>query len=111
MAWQGSAQPVGALRGRFAARLLGEDPPFEHSVNTASGVLVHKAIEVDVGARDGLDPHQVATTAAERLTEREERFAEFWRERTASEQDEILMDVVRKVTLFQGSFPAPRAAS
>ena len=69
--------------GRFAARLLGEDPPFEHSINTASGVLVHKAIEVDVGARDGLDPHQVATTAAERLTEREERFAEFWRERTA----------------------------
>jgi PD-(D/E)XK nuclease superfamily len=94
--------------GRFAARLLGEDPPFEHSINTASGVLVHKAIEVDVGARDGLDPHQVATTAAERLTEREERFAEFWRERSAPEQDEILMDVVRKVTLFQGSFPPLR---
>ena len=34
-------------------------------------MLVHKAIEVDVGARDGLDPHQVATTAADRLTERE----------------------------------------
>ena len=70
--------------GRFAARLEREDPPFEHSLNTAAGVLVHKAIEVDVGARDGMDPHEIATTAAERLSEREERFAEFWREQTGS---------------------------
>jgi hypothetical protein len=94
--------------GRFAARLEREDPPFEHSLNTAAGVLVHKAIEVDVGARDGMDPHAIATTAAERLTEREERFAEFWREQTGSEQDDLLMEVVRKVTLFQGSFPPLR---
>jgi hypothetical protein len=93
---------------RFAARLEGEDPPFEHSVNTATGVLVHKAIEVDVGARDGLDPHAIAVTASERLAEREERFAEYWRERTGPEQDELLMDVARKVTLFQGSFPPLR---
>jgi hypothetical protein len=94
--------------GRFAARLQGEDPPFEHSANTASGVLVHKAIEVDVGSRDALEPHAVATTAAARLTEREERFAEYWRERSSVEQDELLMDVVRKVTLFQASFPPLR---
>ena len=94
--------------GRFAARLEREDPPFEHSLNTAAGVLVHKAIEVDVGARDGMDPHAIATTAAERLAEREERFAEFWREQTGSEQDDLLMEVVRKVTLFQGSFPPLR---
>ena len=50
--------------GRFAARLEREDPPFEHSVNTAAGVLVHKAIEVDVGARDEMDPHAIAVTAA-----------------------------------------------
>jgi hypothetical protein len=94
--------------GRFAARLQREDPPFEHSLNTAAGVLVHKAIEVDVGAREGMDPHSIATTAAERLAEREERFAEFWREQTGSEQDDLLMEVVRKVTLFQGSFPPLR---
>jgi hypothetical protein len=94
--------------GRFAARLEREDPPFEHSLTTAAGVLVHKAIEVDVGARDGMDPHAIATTAAERLVEREERFAEFWREQTGSEQDDLLMEVVRKVTLFQGSFPPLR---
>jgi hypothetical protein len=94
--------------GRFAARLEGEDPPFEHSVHTAAGVLVHKAIEVDVGARDGLEPHAIALTAAERLTDREERFAEYWRSRSSPEQDELLMEVVRKVTLFQGSFPPLR---
>jgi hypothetical protein len=94
--------------GRFVAKLRGEDPPFEHSLTTAAGVLVHKAIEVDVGARDDLDPHEIAATAADRLAEREERFAEFWRGLAAPEQDELLMDVVRKVTLFQGSFPPLR---
>ncbi len=94
--------------GRFAARLQREDPPFEHSVNTAAGVLVHKAIEVDIGARDDGDPHAIAVTAAARLAEREERFAEFWREQSGSEQDDLLMEVVRKVTLFQGSFPPLR---
>jgi hypothetical protein len=99
---------LGRCEGRFAARLEGEDPPFEHSVNTAAGVLVHKAIEVDVGARDGQEAHAIAVTAVERLTEREERFAEYWRTRSGPEQDELLMEVVRKVTLFQGSFPPLR---
>jgi hypothetical protein len=94
--------------GRFAAKLRGEDPPFEHSATTAAGVLAHKAIEVDVGAREDLDPHAVAGTAAVRLAEREERFAEFWRGMSAPEQDELLMDVVRTVTLFQASFPPLR---
>jgi hypothetical protein len=94
--------------GRLAAKLLGEDPPFAHSLTTAAGVLAHKAIEVDVGARDGLDPHAVASIAADRLSEREERFAEFWRGLATGERDELLMDVVRRVTLFQGSFPPLR---
>jgi PD-(D/E)XK nuclease superfamily len=94
--------------GRFASKLQGEDPPFEHSVNTAAGVLAHKAIEVDVGARHDVDPHGAATIAADRLAEREERFAEFWRGLSAPEQDELLMDVVRTVTLFQASFPPLR---
>jgi hypothetical protein len=99
---------LGRCEGRFAARLEGEDPPFEHSIHTAAGVLVHKAIEVDIGARDGLEPHSIALTAAERLTQREERFAEYWRARSSPEQEELLMEVVRKVTLFQGSFPPLR---
>jgi PD-(D/E)XK nuclease superfamily len=94
--------------GRFAAKLAGEDPPFEHSPTTAAGVLAHAAIEVDVGARAALDPHAISSIAADRLVAREERFADFWRTRSALEQDEVLMEVVRRITLFQASFPPLR---
>jgi hypothetical protein len=91
--------------GKFRASIDGEAPPFEHSARSATGVLLHTAIEVEVGSREILDPHAVAGAALDRVLEREERFAEFWRERSAPEQDDVLMDVVRRVTLFQGSFP------
>jgi PD-(D/E)XK nuclease superfamily protein len=100
---------LGRCEGTFASKLLGEGPAFTHSANTAAGVLLHKAIEVEVGSRDdGLDPHQLAGVAADRLVDREERFAEYWRELPAPEQDDLLMDVVRKITLFEGSFPPLR---
>jgi hypothetical protein len=99
---------LGRCEGTFLSKLLGEGPPFTHSANTAAGVLLHKAIEVEVGSRDGLDPHQLAGIAAERLVDREDRFAEYWRALAAPEQDDLLMDVVRKVTLFDGSFPPLR---
>ena len=99
---------LGRCEGTFVSKLLGEGPPFTHSVNTAAGVLLHKAIEVEVGSRNGLDPHQLAGVAADRLVDREERFAEYWRELSAPEQDDLLMDVVRKITLFDGSFPPLR---
>lgn len=99
---------LGRCEGTLQSKLLGEAPPFTHSVASATGVLLHKAIEVEVGSRDALDPHQVAHVAASRLVEKEERFAEFWRERSAPENDDLLMEVVRKLTLFQGTFPPLR---
>ena len=71
-------------------------------------MLHHKAIEVEVGGRDELDPHEVARTAVDRLCGREERFAEYWRQLAAPEQDEALMEVVRRVTMFRSSFPPLR---
>jgi hypothetical protein len=99
---------LGRCEGSLQAKLLGEGPPFSHSPASATGVLLHKAIEVEVGSRDALDPHQIAQVAAARLVEKEERFAEFWRERSAPEQDDLLMEVVRKLTLFKGTFPPLR---
>ncbi len=93
--------------GLFAADILGEKPPFEHSLKSGAGTLLHKAIEVDVGSRDDLDPQTIATRAAERLEE-EPRFAPFWRELDRLQQDEILMEVVRRVATFQSSFPPLR---
>jgi hypothetical protein len=95
----------GRCEGLFQAVLGGEAPPFAHSARSAHGVLLHKAIEVEVGARDGMDPHEVAEVAVGRVLEREQRFGEYWRELSGSEQDDALMEVVRRVTLFQGSFP------
>jgi hypothetical protein len=94
--------------GLFWSKLSGEAPPFEHSRATAVGVVQHRAIEALVGARDDLDPHEAARLAAERTAEREERFAEFWRELSGAEQDDLLMEVARRTVLFEGSFPPLR---
>ena len=93
--------------GLFQAGLLGEGPPFEHSLKSAAGTLLHKAIEIDVGGRDEVDPHTAAARAAERLEE-DGRFASYWRELDRLAQDEILMETVRRLTLFQASFPPLR---
>ncbi|HVF08432.1 MAG TPA: PD-(D/E)XK nuclease family protein [Actinomycetota bacterium] len=95
----------GRCEGMFRSVLAGEAPPFAHSARSAHGVLLHKAIEVEVGARDPLEPHEIAHTAVGRVLEREERFAEYWNGLPASEHDDILMEVVRRVSLFQASFP------
>ncbi len=94
--------------GLFWSRLSGEGPPFAHSRATAVGVIQHKAIEVVVGAREALDPHQAAVLATERTAEREERFAEYWRELSTPEQDDLVMEVARRTVLFEGSFPPLR---
>ena len=47
----------GRCEGKFASAISGEAPPFEHSPKSAAGVLLHRAVEVEVGARDGLDAH------------------------------------------------------
>ena len=98
----------GRCEGKFDASLQGEGPPFEHNAGSAAGVLLHRAIEIEVGSRDDLDPHAVSGRAAERLLENDARFAEYWRNLSALEQDEILMDVVRRVALFRGTFPSLR---
>ena len=91
--------------GLFRSVLVGEAPPFAHSARSAHGVFLHKAIEVEVGARDGIDAHEIAETAVGRVLEREERFAEYWGGLSQSDRDDAIMEVVRRVTLFQGSFP------
>ncbi len=94
--------------GAFAARLGGEGPPFAHSRTSAVGALLHRAIEVDVGAREEHDPHAVCLRAVERLVEDDAGFAGFWRELDRLEQDELLAEGVRHLALFRGTFPPLR---
>ena len=94
--------------GMLWSKLSGEAPPFAHNRATAVGVVQHRAIEVVVGARDALDPHEAALLAATRTADKEERFAEYWRELSRPEQDDLLMEVARRTALFEGSFPPLR---
>ncbi len=98
----------GRCEGKFLAGISGEAPPFEHSAKSAAGVLSHKAVEVEVGAREDIDAHTIAEIAADRLVEREDRFAEYWRGLAPVERDDVLMEVVRRITMFQASFPPLR---
>ena len=105
--WLGKAHLTDHDRceGSYLAKIQGEAPPFMHSSKSAAGVLLHKAIEVEVGSRDHLEAWDVASVAAQRVVEREERFDEYWRELGRAEQDEVLMEVMRRVELFRGTFP------
>jgi PD-(D/E)XK nuclease superfamily protein len=94
--------------GKFLAQISGEGPPFQHNAKSAAGLVMHKAIEVEVGAREPLDPDAVVRRAVERLCEPDERFAEYWRDVHPAEQDEVVMEAVRRVTLFRASFPSLR---
>jgi len=94
--------------GTFWSKLTGEGPAFAHSRATAVGVVQHRAIEVVVGARDPLEPHDAASIAATRTADREERFAEYWRDLGPPDQDDLLMEVARRTALFEGSFPPLR---
>jgi hypothetical protein len=93
--------------GLFEAGISGLIPPFEHSEKSAAGVLMHKAIEVEVGAREPADAHAVAERAAQKACD-EERFFEFWRAAPQQEQDDMLMEAVRRLELFRASFPPLR---
>lgn len=98
----------GRCEGLLQSQLLREGPPFEHSPVSAGGVLAHKVVEVDMASRDLLDPQGAAEVAARRLADREERFQEHWARLAAHEQEEVLMEAARRVTLFRGSFPPIR---
>ncbi len=105
--WIGKAHlgDLGRCEGSFAAKLSDEASPFRHTSRSAAGVLLHKAIEVEVGSREPLDAWDVAAVASERVVEREERFAEYWGELRPTDRDEVLMEVVRRVELFRATFP------
>jgi hypothetical protein len=95
----------GRCEGLLQAQLFREAPPFVHTPKSAGGVLAHKAIEVDMAARQPLDPQGAAEIAARRLADREERFAEYWAGLDPATQEESLMEAARRLTLFRASFP------
>src|SRR3954463_13769189 len=81
--------------GTFWSRLAGGGPPVAPSRAPAGGGGQHRAREVVVGAREPLEAHDAASIAATRTADREERFAEYWRDLGTAEQDALLMEGAR----------------
>jgi PD-(D/E)XK nuclease superfamily protein len=95
----------GRCEGLYAANLLREGPPFEHGVRSASGLLAHKAIELDVG-RERRDPvHEVVERAVERVAGEDGALQAYWEDIDTLQASEITEATVRIVEQFRASFP------
>jgi hypothetical protein len=90
--------------GLFQAGLTGEGGPFEMWFRPAAGMLLHKAVELEVGTREQAEPWALAERAGTRLRE-DGRFGRFWEALGPLAQDELLMETVRGVELFRATFP------
>jgi hypothetical protein len=99
---------AGRCEGRFESALLREAPPFEHSAKTASGLVVHKAVELDVGARSERDAYSLAELAASRLADDDDAFATYWAGVAETDRDQLLMRATTALVLFRETFPPLR---
>lgn len=94
--------------GRFEAALLGEGPPFEHSPKTASGLVLHKVVELEICGREERDPHALALLATERLVADDTSFTDYWGRLDEVAKDELVMRGMEALVLFRESFPPLR---
>jgi CRISPR/Cas system-associated exonuclease Cas4 (RecB family) len=92
-------------QGLFQASLSGEGASFVHSVSSAAGTLLHKAIELEVGARGFVDGADLVDRAASRLFESDRGFGPFFRNLDDLGRGEVRSEAVRRVELFRASFP------
>lgn len=105
---KGRLGSLARCEGAFAADVLGERERFAFNRSTAAGSLLHRAIQADIGGREERDPTELVRFAADKLTADDAAFAEYWRELSAIEQDEMLMDGARLLELFRATFPPLR---
>lgn len=91
--------------GLLQAALGGEGAPFAHSVSSGAGTLLHKAIELDVGAPAPVDGADLVERAAVRLEQDDRGFGPYFRGLDDVGRGEVLSEALRRVELFRASFP------
>jgi hypothetical protein len=94
--------------GRFQAATLGEGTAFEHGPKTAGGLLMHRAIELDVGGRAQRDPRILVELAERRLTDEDRAFDAYLLTLDAPGRDELVMRTTGALELFRETFPPLR---
>ena len=113
-AWVGK-DLLGALDrcdGLFVAKVLREGPPFAHSLKTAVGTVLHRAIQADIqkGKADGdEDAAAICWFAVAQLREARSDFDDFWRDSDEGVRGEVLREAERMLGVFRATFPPLRA--
>lgn len=113
-AWVGKDLLVALDRcdGLFVAKLLREGPPFAHSLKTAVGTVLHRAIQADIQkgrADEQEDAAAVCWFAVGQLREARSDFAGFWRDSDEAVHGEVLREAERMLEVFRATFPPLRA--
>ena len=98
---------LGRCPGLFEAVRAGERRPFAFSTRFAAGRLAHKAVELEVAARDDRDPYGLVEEASRRLRD-DVAFAAFWDGLDPLRRDELLMDATKTLELFRSTMPPLR---
>jgi hypothetical protein len=107
--WLGksSLNDLGRCPGLFDAVRSGERGAFRFSASSAAGRLAHKAVELEIAAREDLPSHHLVEQAAERLGD-DGAFREFWDGLDGLRRDEVLMEAAKTLELFRSTMPPLR---
>jgi RecB family exonuclease len=94
-----------ACEGRLQAALAREGPPFAHSLQSAAGTLLHRAVQLDIASERAADVRSVVDRAAVRLVDDDRSFALFWRGMDALDRADLAGLAACELALFREMFP------
>ena len=107
---KGRVEEHAACEGWLEAELAGEGPPFAHSVRSAAGTLMHRAVQLDVASERSEDVRSVVGRAAVRLGAEDGDFSGYWSGLDDLDRAERLASAAARLVLFRDMFPPiPRA--
>ncbi|WP_420446578.1 PD-(D/E)XK nuclease family protein [Candidatus Poriferisodalis sp.] len=98
-----SKRDLAGVFGCEARYLADADTPFEWSVPTARGTVLHKAVELSIHQR--FEPQDAVSAAVERLVADDENLGSFLAVATAGEHADLLAGCVALLTRFDETFP------
>ena len=102
-------EELAQCEGLLQAALAGEGEGFAHTAQTATGTLMHGAIQLDVAAERGVDVRTVVERAGARLIEQDHSFAPYWSGLDDLDRAERLADAAASLALREMFPPISRA--
>ncbi len=103
-----SKRDLAGVFGCEARYLADNDTPFEWSVPTARGTVLHKAVELAMHRH--FTPTDAVESAIERLTDDDASLGAFLANATDGERADLIANCVGLLTRFNETFPPPQRA-